>query len=65
MGLNLRFSHLTTTATPFKYDKYKVFLKSFFKYKKKNYPVHTPAAADYIMFNFGDFLSEILYGELF
>jgi hypothetical protein len=35
--------------------------------KKNVYPVHTPAAVDYIMFNFVDFLSsllEILYREL-
>jgi hypothetical protein len=36
----------------------KVFLKSFFENKKKNvYPVHTPAAVDYIMFNFGEYVS--------
>jgi hypothetical protein len=35
--------------------------------KKNVSPVHTPAAVDYIMFNFVDFLSsllEILYREL-
>jgi hypothetical protein len=35
----------------------KVFLKSFFEHKKNVYPVHTPAAVDYILFNFGEFLS--------
>jgi hypothetical protein len=35
----------------------KVFLKSFFEYHKNVYPEYTPAAVDYIMFNFGEFLS--------
>jgi hypothetical protein len=29
----------------------------YFEYKKNVYPVHTPAAVDYNMFNFGEFLS--------
>jgi hypothetical protein len=36
----------------------KVFLKSFFEFKKKMFiPVHKPDAVDYIIFNFGEFLS--------
>jgi hypothetical protein len=28
----------------------------FVEYKKNSYPVHKPAAVDYIIFNFGEFL---------
>jgi hypothetical protein len=35
----------------------KVFLKSFFGYKKNVYPIPKPAAVYFIMFNFSEFLS--------
>jgi hypothetical protein len=37
---------------------YKSFSKNFLRIQKKNvYPVHKPAAVDYIMFNFDEYLS--------
>jgi hypothetical protein len=35
----------------------KIFLKSFFEYKKNVYPIYKPAAVDYNVFNLGEFLS--------
>jgi hypothetical protein len=34
-----------------------LFYQKHRNFQKNVYPVHTPAAVDYIIFNFGDFLS--------